>query len=78
MPCPSQGDNINTIKKQTETLIAASKKVGLEVNAEKTKDMLLSRYPNAGQNHDIKIANRCLVQIFGNDSNKSKFDSGGN
>jgi hypothetical protein len=31
------GDNIDTVKKNTETLIDASKEVGLEVNAEKTK-----------------------------------------
>jgi hypothetical protein len=31
------GDNIDAIKKNTETLIHASKEVGLEVNAEKTK-----------------------------------------
>jgi hypothetical protein len=29
------GDNIDTTKKNTETLIAASKEVGLEINAEK-------------------------------------------
>jgi hypothetical protein len=41
------GDNIDTIKKHTETLIDASKEVGLEVNAEKTKYMLLSYHQNA-------------------------------
>jgi hypothetical protein len=30
------GNNIDTIKKNTETLTDASKEVGLEVNAEKT------------------------------------------
>jgi hypothetical protein len=40
------GDNIDTIKKNTETLIDVSKEVGLEVNVEKTKYMLLSRHEN--------------------------------
>jgi hypothetical protein len=39
-------------------LIDASKEVGLEINIEKTKYMLLSHHQNAGQNWDIKIANR--------------------
>jgi hypothetical protein len=58
------GDNIDTIKKNTDTLIDASKEVGLERNVEKTKYMLLSRHQNAGRNQDIKIANRS----FGNES----------
>jgi hypothetical protein len=52
------GDNIDTIKKNTETLIGARKEVGLEINVEKTKYMLLSRHQNVGQNRDIKITNR--------------------
>jgi hypothetical protein len=54
------GDNI---KKNTETLTDASKEVGLEINTEKTKYMLLSPHQNAGQNHDITIANRCFVNV---------------
>jgi hypothetical protein len=42
-------------KKTTEALIDASKMVGLEVNAEETKYILLSPHQNAGQYHDIKI-----------------------
>jgi hypothetical protein len=57
------GDNIDTIKKNTETLIDASKKDWLEVNTEKTKCMLLSRHQNAGQNHDIMIAKRSVENV---------------
>jgi hypothetical protein len=49
-------DNIDTIKKN-KNFNDNSKKVGLEVNAVKTKYMLLSHYQITGQRHDIKIAN---------------------
>jgi hypothetical protein len=52
------GDNMDTIKKSTETLTDASKEVGLEINIEETKYMLLSCYQNAGRNWDIKIPKR--------------------
>jgi ribosomal protein S2 len=57
------GDNIDTVKKNTQTLIDISKEVGLEVNAEKTKYMVLSRHQNAGQNQDIKRGNRCFENV---------------
>jgi hypothetical protein len=57
------GDNINTIEKNTETFIYASKEVGLEINVEKTKCVLLSRHQNAGQNRDIKITNKSFQNV---------------
>jgi hypothetical protein len=36
------GDNMDTINKSTETLIDASKEVGLEINVEKTKYVAIS------------------------------------
>jgi hypothetical protein len=57
------GDNIDTIKKNKEIVIDASKEVGPEVNTEKTKYMLLSHHQNAGQNHDIKMANRSFENV---------------
>jgi hypothetical protein len=48
------GDNISTMKKNMETLADARKEVGLQVNVEKTKYILLSHHQNGGQNHGIK------------------------
>jgi hypothetical protein len=56
-------NNIDTMKKYTETSIDASKEVGLEVNKEKTKYTSLSCHQNAGQNHDMKTANRCFENV---------------
>jgi hypothetical protein len=56
-------DNIDTIKKNTETLIDASKEVGLEISVAKTEYMLVSRHQNVGQNRDIKIANRSFENV---------------
>jgi hypothetical protein len=36
------GDNIGAVKKNMETLIGASKEVGLEINVEKTKYVAIS------------------------------------
>jgi hypothetical protein len=52
------GENIDTIQRNTKALLDASKEVGLEVNPEKTKYMLVSRCQKAGQMQSIKIGNR--------------------
>jgi hypothetical protein len=51
-------DNIDALNKNTGYLIVASKEVGLDVNAEKTKYMLLSRHQNAGQDLNMQVINR--------------------
>jgi hypothetical protein len=54
------GDNMDTVNKNADTLIVASKEVGLEVDVEKTKDMLVSPHQNTGQNHDIKKSKQII------------------
>jgi len=43
------GGSINTVKENAEALIAASREIGLEVSADKTKYMVMSRDQNAGR-----------------------------
>jgi hypothetical protein len=57
------GGSVYAINKNTETLLVASKEIGLEVNAEKTKYMIMSRDQNAGQNHKIKIDNESFERV---------------
>jgi hypothetical protein len=53
----------NTIQKNTTSLLDASKEVGLEVNPEKTKYMLVSRCRKTGQRQSIKIVNRSFESV---------------
>jgi ribosomal protein S2 len=56
------GENIITIQKNTEALLDAGKKVGLEVSSDKTKYMLMS-HKKAGQKHSIKIVNKSFEGV---------------
>jgi hypothetical protein len=57
------GDNIDTIKKNTETLTDASKEISHEINVEKTTYTLLSCHQSPGQNQDSKIGNRSFENV---------------
>jgi hypothetical protein len=57
------GGSIHAIKKNTEVLVVASKEIGLEVNTEKNKYMVMSRDQNAGHNHNIKIDNKTFERV---------------
>jgi hypothetical protein len=54
--------SIRAIKKNTEALVVASK-IGLQVNAEKTKYMVVSRDKNAGKNHSIMLDNKSFDTV---------------
>jgi len=49
------GRSVHTVKKRTEASVVASKEIGLEVNAKKTKYMVMSRDQNAGRSHSIEL-----------------------
>jgi hypothetical protein len=57
------GEYIDTIKKYTDALLDASKEVGIEVNQEKTKYMLMSHSQKVGQKHSTKLANRSFEVV---------------
>jgi preprotein translocase subunit SecD len=56
-------DSINTIKENTETLLEASRDIGTEINAEKTKYMIMSRHPNSEKNQNVRIANESFENV---------------
>jgi len=51
------GRSVLTIKENAEVLVVDSKETGLEVNADKTNYMVISRDQNAGRSHNTKTDN---------------------
>ena len=50
-------------QKNAEALAVARKEIALEVNAGKTKYMVMSREQNKGRSHDIKIDNCSFKKV---------------
>ncbi|KAJ4428772.1 hypothetical protein ANN_25765 [Periplaneta americana] len=57
------GENPQTIRENTGILPEASKEIGLEVNPEKTKYMIMSRDENIVRNGNIKIGNLSFAEV---------------
>ena len=57
------GGSVHTVKKNAETLVAATKEIGLEVNAHKTKYMTAFRDQNTGRIHSMKMDNSPIERV---------------
>ena len=57
------GGSAHTVKENAETLLVATKEIGLEVNADKTKYMVMSRDRNAGRVHSVKTDNSSIERV---------------
>jgi len=57
------GGSVHTVKEKAEALVVASKEIGLEVNADKSKYMVMSRDQNAGRIHSMKTDNSSFERV---------------
>ncbi|KAJ4450066.1 hypothetical protein ANN_01473 [Periplaneta americana] len=57
------GENPQTIRENTRILLQASKEIGLEVNPEKRKYMIMSRDENIARNGNIKIGDLSFEEV---------------
>ena len=57
------GGSAHTIKENEEALIVASKEIRPEVNADKTKYMVMARVQNAGRSQNMRTDNRSLEMM---------------
>jgi len=57
------GGSVHTVKENAEALVLSSKENGLEVNADKTKYMVMSRDQNAGRCHSMKTDNSSFQRV---------------
>jgi len=57
------GGSIHNLKENAEALITATRKIGLEVSADKTKYMVMSRDQNAGRIHSVRNDNSTFEKV---------------
>jgi hypothetical protein len=57
------GGIVHTVKENPESLVVATKEIGLEVNADKNKYMIMSRNQNVGRSPSVKIDNSSIGRV---------------
>jgi hypothetical protein len=57
------GGSAQMVKENAEALVVSTKKTGLEVNADKTKYMIMSRDQNAGRSYSTKMDNSSIERV---------------
>jgi len=57
--------SMHTLKENAEALEAATREIGLEVSADKTKHMVMSRDQKAGRIQSVRIDNSTLERVEG-------------
>ena len=57
------GGNAHSVKENAEALLAAAKEIRLEVNADKTKYMIMSRDQNAGRSYSMKTDSSSIERV---------------
>jgi hypothetical protein len=55
--------SVHTVKEKDEALVVAGMEIGLEVNTDKTKYMVMSRDRNAGRSHNMKNDNSSFERV---------------
>jgi hypothetical protein len=55
--------SLHTVKENAEALLVATKEIGLVVNVDKTKYMVMSRDQNAVRGDSVKIDNSSIKNV---------------
>jgi radical SAM superfamily enzyme with C-terminal helix-hairpin-helix motif len=57
------GGSVHTVKENAAALVVATKEIELEVNADKTKYMVMFRERNAGRDDSVKTDNNSIEKV---------------
>ena len=57
------GGTIHNLKENSNSLVAATREIGLDISADKTKSKIMSRGQNAGRIHSLRIDNITFERV---------------